>query len=62
MKAGELGCSKAYCGLGDAYYKGIGVYVDKDRKRAEHYWELAAIAGDETARHNLGCVEEMMLH
>ena len=45
MMAGELGHHKgAYRRLGDAYCKGVGVV--KDMEKAEHYWELAAMAGD----------------
>ena len=56
LRAGELGCANAYYNLGVAYYSGRGVEVDK--KKAEHYWELAAMDGDISARHNLGCMEE----
>ena len=39
LKAGELGCAKAYFNLGNSYYNGRGVEVDK--KKAKHYYELA---------------------
>ena len=52
LKAGELGCTEAYCNLGNSYRNGDGVQVDK--KKANHYFELAAMGGDITARHNLG--------
>ena len=55
LKAGELGCPEAYYNLGTAYYNGRGVEVDK--KKAKHYWELAAINGNVHARFNLGCEE-----
>ena len=56
LRAGELGCAVAYLILGNSYEYGIrGVEVDK--KKAKHYWELAAINGDITARHILGCKE-----
>ena len=55
LKAGELGCAGAYYNLGQSYQHGDGVEIDK--KKAKHYWELAAINGDEMARHNLGCIE-----
>jgi len=55
-QAGELGYSMAYCNIGYAYLYGRGVEVDK--KKAEHYTELAAMAGDEKARDNLGNIEE----
>ena len=41
--------------LGVSYAIGQGVEIDK--KKAKHYWELAAMKGDVDARHNLGCVE-----
>ena len=47
-RAGELGLSKAYGSLGVIYYHGRGVEVDK--KKAQHYYELAAIGGDTNAR------------
>ena len=51
-RAGELGYSRAYTNIGHAYYNGEGVEVDKEK--AKHYYELAAMAGDETARYCLG--------
>ena len=54
--ASELGNASAYLGIGDAYYRGRGVRVDK--KKAMHYYELAAMGGEEMARHNLGIMEE----
>jgi len=57
LKAGELGCAWAYYyyNLGVNYDEGRGVEVD--RKKAKHYWELAAMGGDISARHNIGVVE-----
>ena len=55
LKAGELGCVEAYDNLGVSYYNGVGVEMDK--KKAKHYWELAAMNGDAHARFNLGCME-----
>jgi len=55
LKAGELGCAEAYHNLGISYGYGRGVEVDK--KKAKHYWELAAMNGDVIARHSLGCDE-----
>ena len=55
QKAGELGCTNAHCHLGESYDKGMGVVVDQ--KKANHYYELAAMGGDIYARHNLGCKE-----
>ena len=51
-QAAELGCSEAYCNIGYAYDHGEGVEVDY--KKAVHYYELAAMAGDVESRHNLG--------
>ena len=56
LKAGELGCAYAYYNLGNNYYEGSGVEVDK--KKAIHYYELAALNGDVQARHYLGMIEE----
>ena len=55
LKAGELGCAEAYFNLGNAYGNGRG--VERDMKKAKYYYELAAIGGDLSARHNLGCTE-----
>ena len=44
-----------YFNLGNQYCFGRGVEVDK--KKAKHYYELAAIGGDIHSRHNLGCIE-----
>jgi len=55
-RAGELGIAKAYVNIGYAYQYGEGVEVDE--KKAIHYYELAAMAGDADARHNLGLEEE----
>ena len=55
-RAGELGYTRAYCNIGYAYDHGEGVKVDK--KKAQHYYELAAMGGDERARYNLGRNEE----
>ena len=54
-RAGELGCAEAYHNIGNAYWYGRG--VERDEKKAIHYWELAAIGGHENARHNLGLHE-----
>ena len=43
LRAGELGCADAYYNLGISYENGEGVEVDM--KKAEHYWELAAMKG-----------------
>jgi len=54
-RAAELGYSAAYTSIGSAYHNGEGVEVDK--KKAEHYFEIAAMRGDVTARCNLGSNE-----
>ena len=51
-KAGKFG----YNDIGYAYYNGNG--VEKDKKMARHYYELAAIEGNAAARHNLGATEK----
>ncbi|MDB4430403.1 zinc finger MYND domain-containing protein [bacterium] len=55
LKAGELGCVEAYFKLGFSYNNERGVEMDK--KKAMHYYELAAMSGDVHARHNLGFQE-----
>ena len=55
-RSGELGYSEAYTNIGHTYYYGEGVGIDK--KKGLHYFELAAIGGDEVARVNLGEIEE----
>jgi len=54
-RAAELGHTQAYFSIGCAYYNGIG--VKKDKKKANHYFELAAMRGDAAARHSLGVHE-----
>jgi len=54
-RAAELGFAGAYSNIGIAYDKGEGVEVDK--KKANHYYELAAIGGSVSARDNLGSYE-----
>ena len=55
-RAAELGYSEAYVCIGYLYHYSIGVEVDK--KKAKHYYELAAMGGNVPARHNLGAYEE----
>ena len=38
--------------MGKAY--SVGIAVKKDVKKERHYYELAAIGGDVSARYNLG--------
>ena len=40
-RAGDLGCNKAFNNAGYAYENGIG--VEKDKKKANHYFKLAAM-------------------
>ena len=54
--AAEYGNNDVYNGIGYAYEHGQGVEVDM--KKANHYYELGAMGGDTTARHNLGINEE----
>ena len=53
-RAGELGHTAAYNYIGCAY-EHDEVVVERDEKKAIHYYELAAIGGGVFARHNLGC-------
>ena len=54
-RAAKLGKAKSYYSIGMAYDLGYG--VERDEKKAVHYWELAAIGGHVVARHNLGVSE-----
>jgi hypothetical protein len=54
-KAAELGDASAHFELSVTYWKGQG--VEKDMKKEAYHLEEAAIAGDPSARHNLGAVE-----
>ena len=54
-RAGELGSSEAYYNIGHAYRHGEG--VERDDTKAKHYYELAAIGGDPSARNTLGVME-----
>jgi len=51
----KLGFTNAYNRIGDAYDEGRG--VERNLKRAKHYYELAAMSGDSMARNNLGANE-----
>ena len=52
-RAGELGNAGAYHNIGTAYNNSRG--VERDKKKAVHYYELAAMRGNESAtRFNLG--------
>ena len=56
LRAGELGCTSAYNDIGITYRTGEG--VERNMKKSMYYSALAAMGGDVTARHNLGCFEE----
>ena len=56
LKAGELGRAGAYYNLGNASRLGQGMEIDM--KKANSYFELAAMGGCVHARHNLGCAED----
>jgi len=55
-RAAELGYAGAYSNISHAYYFGDG--VEQDKKKATSYYELGAMGGDSTARHNLGLKEK----
>jgi len=55
LKAAEFGHVTAYFNIGTIY--DTGMCVEVDNKKANHYYELAAMGGDIKARHNLGCSE-----
>ena len=55
-KAGELGDAEAYHNIGNVYYNGQG--VERDNKKANHYYELAAMGGVVKARLALGLFED----
>ena len=54
-RAGKLGHSLSYYYIANSYCSGRG--VEMNAKKAGNYYELAAIGGDATARHNLGVIE-----
>ena len=55
-RASELGSADAHYNLGNLYHDGDG--VKRDTKKAVHHWQIAAMMGNECARHNLGVIEE----
>ena len=54
-QAGELGHATSYFNIGSSYLQGNG--VERNEKKAVHYYELAAMGGDVESRHNLGALE-----
>ncbi len=55
-KAAKLGYFEAQCLLGSMYMEGEG--VEKDKEKALHHYEKAAIGGNPYARYNLGWYEQ----
>ena len=51
-RAGELGYADAYHNIGHVYNIGNG--VERNNKKAEHFFEIAAMGGIAAARFNLG--------
>ena len=56
-RAGDLGYPPAYVNIGYAYGNGISP-LEVDKEKEIHYYELAAMAGNEVARNHLGVYEE----
>ena len=54
-RAGKLGHAGSYNNIGVAYELGDG--IERDEKKARHYFELAAMVGDVMARNYLGVDE-----
>ena len=55
-RAADLEFAEAYNNIGALYNNGYGVEVNE--KKAVHYYELAAMMGNEVARNNLGNMEK----
>ena len=56
LRSAKLGHAESYHNIGDAYLNGRG--VERDMKKAEYYWEQAAMNGDIFSRFNLGMKEQ----
>jgi TPR repeat protein len=54
-QSAELGDAESYTKIGYAYLNGNG--VERDEKKAVHYYELGAVGGDVNSRHNIGNAE-----
>ena len=54
-KAAELGSATSYHSIAASYINGNG--AERDEKKANYYWELAAMGGHLDAMHNLGVFE-----
>jgi TPR repeat protein len=50
-RAADLGCNDAHSSLGNIYHDA------GDMKKTKFHWEAAAMAGNEVARYNIGCLE-----
>lgn len=55
VKGSKLGCEKSCHNLGALYKNGIG--VERDEKKAKHYFELAVINGSVSSRSVIGNIE-----
>ena len=55
-RAAKLGYTVSYYSIGGAYH--VGNSVERDEKKASHYYELAAMGGVVQARYNLGYFED----
>lgn len=56
QRAGELGHAESYRLIADYHMTGREG-LEKDMKKSNHYYELAAMGGSARARHNLGAFE-----
>ena len=54
-RAGEFGHAHAYFNIGLAYNDGNG--VERNEKKAKHYWKLAAMGGEVMSRNNIAVLE-----
>ena len=54
-QAGKFGHADANCYIASAYMTGDG--LERDEKKALHYYKLAALGGHSMSRHNLGSIE-----
>eukprot|EP00956_Cyclotella_meneghiniana_P007596 scaffold10237_cov71-Cyclotella_meneghiniana.AAC.2 len=52
QRACNLGCAQAHSFLGSSYQWGTGIEMNK--KKAVHHFQVAAMLGDDAARHKLG--------
>ena len=56
-QAVQLGHTDAHFTIGEYYLRGNKEVGGKDMKKAKYHWELAAIGGHASSRHNLGALE-----